>query len=51
MSTVKLVALKPISEAKSEITVSVQNPAAMPVEDMLPDAMLEKLALVAKKKF
>ena len=43
--------LKPFLEAKSEITVSGPNPAAMPVEGYASGRHAEKLALVAKKKF
>jgi lysophospholipase L1-like esterase len=43
--------LKPFLEAKSEITVSGTNPAAMPVEGYASGRHAEKLALVAKKKF
>ena len=43
--------LKPFLEAKSEVTVSGPNPAAMPVEGYASGRHAEKLALVAKKKF
>jgi lysophospholipase L1-like esterase len=43
--------LKTFLEAKSEVTVSGPNPAAMPVEGYASIRHAEKLALVAKKKF